>query len=206
MLSFGNITAHGQLYLHPAKPPANLVWTDPKGHTNYWCSVTGGTSGSSSSPRTESRETLPDSAVNHNWNIDDTTHQMSGTVRVELAPSSGKVIVGQIHAHNAPNPFLMVTWWNGVARVDLRAKPQDAAGKVLSMTCALSKSFKYLVKITPDRQLYVNLNGLEYTMPVGAEWDQYPFYFKAGSYVIDSEGPAEEGGWVVYEEFDVISA
>jgi len=200
---FGNITAHGELYLYPDKPPSNLVWVDPKGHTNYWCSVTGGKSGSSSSPRTESRETLPDSNVSHNWTANfEERHTMSGTVRVELAPTSGKVIVGQIHAEKAPNPFLMVTWWNGVARVDMRDTPNNDARKVLSVPCPLSKSFKYIIEIDEDNMLYINLNGLEIAVPVRTEWEQYPFYFKAGAYVIDKVGPVEEGGWVVYEQFD----
>lgn len=203
MFSFGNITAHGQVYLYPEKPPADLVWTDPKGHTNYWCSVLGDTSGSSSSPRTESRETLPDSSEPYNWVAGEAVHTMQGTVRVELAPSSGKVIIGQIHAHKAPNPFLMVSWWNGVARVDLRLKPSGTAIKVLSVPCKLGESFSYSLAMGTDDVLQIKLNGLVYAVTVDAAWTEFPFYFKAGAYVIDNEGPESEGGWVVYENFEV---
>jgi hypothetical protein len=204
MFSFGNITAHGQTYLYPEKPPQDLVWTDPKGHTNYWCSVLGDTSGSSSSPRTESRQTLPESGLPYNWVVDGVAHAMSGTVRVELAPSSGKVIVGQIHAHKAPNPFLMVTWWNGVARVDLRANPTDSAVKVLSVPCPLGETFEYRLEVDSSGELHINLEGFGYHLKVSEAWKEYPFYFKAGAYVIDNVGPETEGGWVVYEKFDVI--
>lgn len=203
MLSFGNITAHGQVYLYPEKPPASLWWVDPKGHTNYWCSVQGESSGSSSSPRTESRETLPDSAESYNWVAGEAVHIMKGTVRVELAPSSGKVIIGQIHAWKGPNPFVMVTWWNGVARVDVRNRPTDNAMRALSVPCKLGESFSYSLTMGFDGVLQITLNGLQYALNVSNDWAQYPFYFKAGAYVIDKEGPESEGGWVVYENFEV---
>ncbi len=203
MMSFGNITAHGITYLYPEKPPCNLVWTDPKGHTNYWCSVQGDQSGSSSSPRTESRETYPNSSESYNWTADGSTHIMSGTVRVELAPSSGKVIVGQIHGTVAP--FVMVTWWNGVARVDVRTSPLGNAVKVLSIPCGLGEAFRYSVEADSLGKLNVFLEGLSYSVAVSSEWEQYPLYFKAGAYCIDNVGPVEEGSWVVYEEFNVYS-
>lgn len=203
MFSFGNITAHGQVYLYPEKPPEDLVWTDPKGHTNYWCSVQGDTSGSSSSPRTESRETLPETSEPYNWLAGEATHTMRGTVRVELAPSSNKVIIGQIHAFIAPNPFLMVSWWNGVARVDLRLKPNNNTVKVLTVPCKLGESFSYSLVLGTDDVLQIKLNGLVYAMTVDASWTEFPFYFKAGAYVIDHDGPESEGGWVVYEDFEV---
>jgi hypothetical protein len=203
MYIFGNITAHGKVYLYPEKPPSDLVWIDPKGHTNYWCSVQGDTSGSSSSPRTESRQTLPESSEPYNWTADGYLHAMFAKVRVELAPSSGKVIVGQIHASKAPNPFLMVTWWNGVARVDLRVTPTSPTTKVLSVPCALGEAFEYSLVMGSDGVLHVTINESYYGLDVDSGWNVYPFYFKAGAYVIDNVGPETEGGWVVYEEFDV---
>lgn len=202
---FGNITAHGIVYLHPEKPPCNLVWTDPKGHTNYWCSVVGDLSGSSSNPRTESRQTLPNSSESYNWLADGTEHSMSGVVRVELAPSSGKVIVGQIHAVSSPSPFVMVTWWNGVARIDLRSVPTGTAVKVLSIPIALGETFRYSLEVDSSGILHATLNSLNYSIPVDAAWNAYPFFFKAGAYCIDNVGPPEEGAWVVYEEFDVFN-
>jgi len=204
MKNFGSIIAHGQSYLYPEKPPANLVWTDPKGHENFWCSVTGGTSGSSSSPRTEERETLPETATLYNWSLGDALHGMLGTVRVELAPSSGKVIVGQIHGYKAPDPFLMVTWWNGVARIDVRAGPFGLTTKLLEVPCPLGQAFTYMLTIDTSRVLNVVLNGATKQHTVLPAWDRYPFYFKRGAYVIDHDGPAEEGGWVVYEACQVL--
>lgn len=204
MTNFGNITAHGEIYLHPEKPPANLVWTDPKGHENFWCSVNGGTSGTSSNPRTEGRETIPDTATAYNWSVGEALHGMSGTVRVELAPSSGKVIVAQIHGSKAPDPFLMVTWWSGVARIDVRPNPDGPASKLLEAPCQLGRSFSYGLMIGLNGVLYAELNGVVKPVTISADWDKYPFYFKRGTYVIDHDGLDSEGGWVVYESGSVV--
>lgn len=203
MFNFGNITAHGETYLFPEQPPHDLVWVDPKGHTNFWCSVQGDTSGSSSSPRTESRETLPESGAPYNWTAGGSVHSMSGRVRVELVPSSGKVIIAQIHAHKAPNPFVMVTWWNGVARIDVRPTPNGPTLKVLTVPCAVGEAFEYSLEVDASGVLHCTLNGQTYHVQINAEWAQFPFYFKAGAYVIDHDGPVTEGGWVVYEAFAV---
>ncbi|MNC83860.1 hypothetical protein D3C75_1380630 [compost metagenome] len=47
------------------------------------------------------------------------------------------------------------------------------------------------------------MNGLNYHIQVNSDWTEFPFYFKAGAYVIDHDGPETEGGWVVYESFNV---
>ncbi|WP_422419184.1 polysaccharide lyase family 7 protein [Pseudomonas sp. GZD-222] len=200
---FGNITAHGMRYLYPERPPHDLFWIDQKGHCNYWCSVQGGTSGSSKDPRTESRQTLPDSAESFNWVRGSAKHSMAGRVRVELAPSSGKVIVGQIQALKAPNPFLMVIWWNGFVRIDARDRPGGATRTLLKKAIPLGQPFDYSVQVDASGELSVCLDTLNGKAAVSTTWDKFPFYFKAGSYVIDNKGPVTEGGWVVYESFDV---
>lgn len=197
--NFGNITAGGMVYRAPARPPAANFWIDPKGHENFWCPVTGGTSGSSSSPRCEARETEPGTSVSHNWDPMTGQHMLSGDVRVELVPSSGKVIVAQIHAHGAPNPFVMVTWWDGVIRIDMRSQADGDAANVIKIPCPLSKLAKFSLEV---REGYFGFNLLGETrgvVPVDPSWKPYPFYFKRGAYVIDHEGPETEGGWVVYE-------
>uniref|UniRef100_A0AAU6W0H4 Alginate lyase 2 domain-containing protein n=1 Tax=Pseudomonas phage Arace01 TaxID=3138526 RepID=A0AAU6W0H4_9VIRU len=197
-----NITAHGTTFGEPTEAPKELYWLDPKGHQNFWCSVAGGTSGSSSSPRTELREVTAE-GKGLNWLAKDRGHVMLGELRLELIPSSLKVIVGQIHAHGAKNPFLMVSWWKGEARIDFRPKVDGPTQTLARIPCKVGQSFKYLLSVNEGR-LSVNLNGIIGTADISEEWEQFPFYFKAGAYVIDHEGPVTEGGWVVYEKLDVL--
>lgn len=203
MQAFGNITADGKVYLYPAEPPRDLLWVDQNGHSNYWCSVQGDTLGSSKDPRTEGRQTLPGTAVSFNWLPGSARHSMAGRVRVEKAPSSGKVIIGQIHAVNAPNPFLMVIWWNGYVRIEIRDVPLGVTRTLLKKQIPLGQVFKYCVQVDELGQLTATLDALSASAPVNSKWSKYPFYFKAGAYVIDNKWPVMEGGWVVYESFDV---
>lgn len=204
MHAFGNITANGKVYLYPAELPRDLLWVDQNGHTNYWCSVQAGTSGSSKNPRTEGRQTLPGTAVSFNWLPGSARHSMSGRVRVEQAPSSGKVIIGQIHAVNALNPFLMVIWWNGYVRIEIRDVPLGVTRTLLKKQMPLGQVFDYCIQVDERSQLTATLDELSASAPVNSKWSKYPFYFKAGAYVIDNKGDGSEGGWVVYEALDVI--
>ena len=144
-------------------------------------------------------------AVSFNWLPGSARHSMAGRVRVEKAPSSGKVIIGQIHAVNAPNPFLMVIWWNGYVRIEIRDVPLGATRTLLKKQIPLGQVFEYCVQVDELGQLTATLDALSASAPVNSKWSKYPFYFKAGAYVIDNKGPATEGGWVVYELFDVFN-
>jgi hypothetical protein len=204
MQAFGNITADGKVYLYPAQPPGDLLWLDQNGHTNVWCSVQGGTIGMSKYSRTEGRQTLPGTAVSFNWLPGSARHSMAGRVRVEKAPSSGKVIIGQIHAVNALNPFLMVIWWNGYVRIEIRDVPLGVTRTLLNKQIPLGQVFEYCVQVDEGGQLTAMLDTLTASAPVNTRWSKYPFYFKAGAYVIDNKGDASEGGWVVYESLEVL--
>jgi hypothetical protein len=205
MKAFGNITANGKVYLYPAEAPADRLWIDQNGHTHYWCSVTDDTTGSSKYPRTEGRQTLPGSPEPFNWIPGSARHSMAGRVSVEAAPSSGKVIIGQIHAVNAPNPFLMVTWWSGSVRVETRSGPLGLARTLLEKEVPLGQPFDYSVQVDELGELSVALDELRGASAVSSTWKKLPFYFKAGAYVIDNKGAATEGGLVVYEAFEVFN-
>nr|WP_298165861.1 polysaccharide lyase family 7 protein [uncultured Pseudomonas sp.] len=49
----------------------------------------------------------------------------------------------------------------------------------------------------------VNLHGLTYSTTIDPSWDGKRFYFKAGMYVIDNEGPETEGGRVEMYSLDL---
>ncbi len=197
-----NITAHGTTYDYFSESPSELFWIDPKLHYNFWCSVLGGTSGSSSSPRTELREVYDFSRKGLNWSPFEGVHTLAGTVRVELAPSSQKVIIGQVHAHGASNPFLMLAWWNGELRIQARPTPNGELINLARIPCRLSDARKYQINVG-NGEVVANLSGVVASCPIDQAWSAYPFYFKAGAYVIDHEGEWHEGGWVVYEELKV---
>ena len=205
MKTFGNITANGKVYLYPDEAPADRLWIDQNGHTNYWCSVQDHTTGSSKYPRTEGRQTLPGSSASFNWVPGSAKHSMAGRVRVEAAPSSGKVIIGQIHAVNSPNPFLMATWWSGSVRIESRNVPLGSARTLIEKAVPLGQTFDYSVQVDELGELSASLDELRSASAVSSTWKKKLFFFKAGAYVIDNKGAASEGGLVVYETFDVFN-
>ena len=61
----------------------------------------------------------------------------------------------------------------------------------------------YSIEVS-DGRLTIVFNGKGFECPLDEAWSKFPFYFKAGAYVIDNVGPPTEGGWVVYENLEVL--
>ena len=203
--NFNNITAAGIVYLNgTSNPPCNLHWRDPLGHWNFWCPVTSGTSGSSSSPRTEYRETEAETATSFNWRPEDfLSSRMDGVTRIQTVPSSEKVIFAQLHASGAPAPFVKLFRNGQELRAEVRFRPSQTESPVVIRLPVGNARASYSIEVTGGGQLIIVLNGERFECPIDEDWDQYQFYFKAGAYVIDNEGPESEGGWVVYENLSV---
>ena len=79
---------------------SEYFYKDPDGSLVFWCPVTGVTTSGSSYPRSELRETKPDGTL-YNWNVSDGTATLNATLAVNEVPSTGKVVVGQIHDNGA---------------------------------------------------------------------------------------------------------
>lgn len=201
--NFNNITAAGITYKSPESPPCHLHWKDPNGFTNFWCPVTSGVSGSSSSPRTEYRETEATTSTAFNWFPSDfPSNRMEGTARVLKVPSSEKVVFAQVHAKDAPTPFVKLFQNGQELRAEVRFRPSDA-GSPTVIRMPFDGTAVYSIEVTEDSRLIIVLNDQRFECPVDEDWNQYPFYFKAGAYVIDNGGDEAEGGWVVYENLSI---
>ncbi len=105
---------------------------------------------------------------------------MAGRVRVEAVPSSGKVIIGQIHAVNSPNPFLMVTWWSGSVRIESRNVPLGSARTLIEKAVPLGQSFNYSVQVDELGELSVFLDELRSASAVSSTWKNCRFTSRPG--------------------------
>ncbi len=167
----------------------------------FWAPVTGTATRGSVYPRTELRETLASGEL-HNWHYGTGSHRLDVSMAVTQVPSSGKTIIGQIHSKDNSKPFAKIVYryYNGVGYVglEIREKPEDAASPVVLAYkgVPLHYPFDYSFDIRNGNQLTVNLHGLTYSTTIDPSWDGKRFYFKAGMYVIDNEGPETEGGRV----------
>jgi hypothetical protein len=74
-------------------------YTDANGAMVFWCPVTGGTTHGTTFPRSELREMLDPRKNQINW-TGSGTNILDAQCEVLAVPSSGKVIIGQIHAYN----------------------------------------------------------------------------------------------------------
>src|SRR5277367_1496316 len=76
---------------------ASFFYTGSDGAMVFWCPVTGGTTSESSYPRSELREELNPPNDDVNW-TGYGSNILSAQCKVLQVPSTGKVIIGQIHS------------------------------------------------------------------------------------------------------------
>ncbi|MFF7706884.1 polysaccharide lyase family 7 protein [Pseudomonas sp. NPDC007930] len=169
-----------------------------------WAPVTGSHSGSSDFPRTELRETLADGQA-RNWLYNSGSNSMSGTLAVNQVPSTGRVVVAQIHAKNAAAPLLKMVYRytakGGFIDLEYRVKPADEKSPVMySVPMALNQSFSYSIQMLASGKLSVLINNSGPSVSLDPSWYAYNFYFKAGVYTLDNVGYATEGGKVTYSK------
>lgn len=170
-----------------------------------WAPVTGGTTRGSAYPRSELRETTS-AGKNRNWRLGSGDHRLSASLAVEAVPSSGKVVIGQVHAANHSAPYLKIVYYYvrevGYVVVELRAKPGDAKTPVVMtyQSMPLGHDFSYDIQLTRSGQLNLRIDGLQHSQKIDTGWKKYDLYFKAGAYVIDNQGPHSEGGRVRFQQ------
>ncbi|HWN95323.1 MAG TPA: polysaccharide lyase family 7 protein, partial [Methylomirabilota bacterium] len=188
-------------------PAANLMagytsswfFTGADGAMVFWAPVTGGTTPGSSYPRSELREQInpPDNSVN--WRPQG-THLMDAQCRVRILPSTGKIIIGQIHSYlDDARPLLKFVFDNGTIDAQVKESPNDAADLHFYFPdVPLNSLITYRILFT-EGLLSMTINGVTRSVDVydlDPEWEDQTFYFKAGAYVQDNEGNSSEGGRV----------
>lgn len=174
----------------------------------FWAPVNGTHTGNSEFPRSELRETFKDGKL-RNWLHNSGVNTLKGTLAVNQVPSTGRVVVAQIHAKEAPTPLLKLVYryaqGTGNVDVEYRVNPQDKKSPVIFSLpkVALNQTFTYSVQMDKQGNLSVLLNNVGTQVKLDASWHTYEFYFKAGVYTLDNVGYSNEGGKVTYTKLDV---
>ncbi|WP_437883785.1 polysaccharide lyase family 7 protein [Pseudomonas sp. LRF_L74] len=176
----------------------------------FWAPVTGTTTKSAKYPRSELRETYADGTL-RNWKYQDADNTLDGTLKVTQVPSTGKIVIGQIHNAEGDNPPVKLSYQyktstgtgNIVALV--RLKPSDdTTSYTLVKGVALNQLFSYTIRLTPSGTLaiYVKPSSsaatVKWSDKLDSTWKASTLYFKAGSYVQDNAGDASEAGAVSF--------
>ena len=171
----------------------------------FWAPVDGSTTKSAKYPRSELRETYADGKL-HNWKYKDADNYLRATLKVTQVPSTGKVVIGQIHNVEGDDPPVKVQYEyssstrTGSITALYRLKPGvESAKAVVLRDVPLGQSFSYIIRLTPGGTLtvYAKLPTSEtarWTGKLDAAWAAQTMYFKAGSYVQDNVGDNTEAG------------
>jgi hypothetical protein len=171
----------------------------------FWAPVTGTSTANSPYPRTELRETFADGKL-RNWLYKEGSHHLSASLAVTQVPSSGKVAIGQVHSKDNPTPFIKLQYQFergvGYVNLELRRKPGDIKSPVVMTyrSMPLDTRFNYAIDISRNGDLRVTIDGLTYTDRIDPAWADKRFYFKAGVYTLDNQGPSSEGGRAVFHQ------
>jgi hypothetical protein len=175
-------------------------YTGPDGAMTFWCPVTGGTTSGSTYPRSELREMLNPTSSSSNWTSYG-THILRAVCRVTQVPSSGKIIIGQIHAYNG-NPLVKLQWSGGKIENLVKNSPTNSTDTKYTLLTglALGTTITYEI-LAQDGVVTVTANNVPSTQNFLASdplWAGETFYFKAGDYVQDNVGTNTEGGIVSF--------
>lgn len=183
-------------YTHP-----NFFYSDENGGMVFRAPVVGATTEGSDYSRSELRELVDPADDNVCWAAPG-THVLNARCRVTEVPSSQKVIIGQIHSSTGKaKPLIKLQFFKG--RIEALIKESPTKGKDHKLTfpdIGLGNDFDYEIKFE-DGLLSITVNDLAQSVEVyemDAEWADQEFYFKAGAYVQDQEGPSTEGGSVTF--------
>jgi len=176
----------------------------------FWSPVTGTKTENAIYPRSELRETYKDGTL-RNWVYPDADNQLRASLVVNQVPSSGKIVIGQIHAKDSSKPMVKLEYQysdssatgNIVAKV--RMRPDDSEGRVITVATGvkLNRSFSYRIHLDRTGDLGITAAGNSWYTTVGAAWRDKPLYFKAGVYVQDNTGYTSEGGKVTFSVLDI---
>ena len=146
----------------------NQYFHSDTGTLFFWAPVTGTRTENAIYPRTELRETFSNGTL-RNWLYPDADNSLRATLAVNQVPSSGKLVIGQIHAYDSQKPLVKLEYQyksttatgNIVAKV--RMRPDDAEGRVIIIASGvkLDRDFSYLIHLSPGGALGISAAGAQ---------------------------------------------
>ncbi|WP_460319402.1 polysaccharide lyase family 7 protein [Pseudomonas ogarae] len=188
----------------------NQYFSSETGTVFFWAPVTGATTANAIYPRSELRETNSDGTL-RNWLYPSADNTLRATVTVNQVPSTGKIVIGQIHTKDSTSPMVKLEYQyktysstgNIVAKV--RMRPDDATGQVITIATGitLNRSFSYMIHLSPKGALGITAAGYNWRTTVDPSWKVKPLYFKAGVYVQDNTGYVTEGGKATFSLLEI---
>ncbi|WP_338919600.1 polysaccharide lyase family 7 protein [Pseudomonas silesiensis] len=177
---------------------------------SFWAPVTGSRTANAVYPRSELRETYSDGRL-RNWQYSAADNILRANLTVNQVPSSGKIVIGQIHNKDSHSPMVKLEYQykkssstgNIVAKV--RMRPDDKEGQVITIATGvpLDRNFSYQLHLSPKGALGISAAGYNWRTTIDPSWKTKPLYFKAGAYVQDNTGYPTEGAKVTFRMLEI---
>jgi hypothetical protein len=176
----------------------------------FWAPVTGSKTDNAKFPRSELRETNPDGSL-RNWLFPAADNALKATLMVNKVPSTGKIVIGQIHVFGSTEPLLKVEYQykeklgtgNIVAKVRPVPGQEEPDVIIVASGVPLNKSMNYTIHLTQAGTLSVNAYNMNWKVKISSAWKTKPMYFKAGVYTQDNTGYATEGGATTFTKLAI---
>lgn len=142
-------------------------------------------------PRTELRD-------KNEWNFVG-EHMMSVQLAVLQQPSTGKIIIGQIHGNRKGTEAVKIWWNNGKVQVGVKEEVDGPEKRyTLLNDVALHQVLDYTIKQS-GQSVNVTINGKSVDMTLGESWSKEKVYFKVGNYLQDNLTPVSTGIVALYK-------
>lgn len=180
----------------------------------FWAPVDGTTTKNAKYPRSELRETYADGKL-RNWKYQDANNFLRATLKVTQVPSTGKIVIGQIHNVEGTDPPIKLQYHykpelkSGNISAIYRLKPGASTVSATVMTgVPLGQEFSYTIALTKAGTLAVyakmpHTDTVRWVAKLDSSWAAQTMYFKAGSYVQDNVGDNTEAGSVRFSSLRV---
>lgn len=169
----------------------NFYFSPEDKSIRFFCSSDGKTTQGSHYPRTELRQI-------DEWHFEN-QHRLQVKMAVLQQPSTGKIIIGQIHGNSKGTEAVKIWWNNGSLQVGFKKEVDDKEQRItLLKNIPLGQVFNYSIQQN-NSDIEVKINQQTTTFSLGNSWRPESVYFKAGNYLQDNKIPVTSGNVAIYE-------
>ncbi|WP_185248581.1 polysaccharide lyase family 7 protein [Chryseobacterium bernardetii] len=163
----------------------NFYFSPQDKSIRFFCSSDGQTTQGSHYPRTELRQ------INE-WHFEN-SHSLKVKMTVLQQPSTGKIIIGQIHGNSKGTEAVKIWWNNGEIQAGFKKEVDGKEQRTtLLKNVALGQIFEYSI-LQNNLEVQVIVNQQTTTFNLGESWKSESVYFKAGNYLQDNKQPVTTG-------------
>lgn len=162
-----------------------FYWNSHNESIDLLCNTDGATTPNTNYPRTELR-------AKQEWHFQG-NHALSVRMAVQQQPSTGKIIIGQIHGHSKGTEALKIWWNNGRIQVGVKNEVGTTEKlKTILENIKLGAVIDYQI-IQTEYQVAVIVNGQKALFEFGKSWKDQLVYFKVGNYLQDNKKQVSSG-------------